>query len=206
MPAAKPRPTQLAETQRRKLRIGLIWWWCVDGVVHRCTDPIHTRSVLSTCWWWCGLCNSHSDPLTRPQAPLAALAAALSALLPAPLPCPACPALAAPYTARTCQLLIPSTQTPGHHWAALVCLPISCRKEGHTPPTPIDQTRPPVHFFFCAARICRPAAGGIGPAQRGEPITRCDPKNGKWTNCQRQCPGWLAQCGESVDLRDQEEI
>jgi len=178
MPAAKPRPTQLAETQRRKLRIGLIWWWCVDGVVHRCTDPIHTRSVLSTCWWWCGLCNSHTDPLTRPQTPLAAPAAALSALLPAPLPCPACPALAAPYTARTCQLLIPSTQTPGHHWAALVWLPISCRKEGH-PPLPLSIRPAPLSIFFSAQPGSAGRPRGVSvPRREGNPSQDATPKTG----------------------------
>ena len=114
------------------------------------------------------MCNSRADPLTRPQTPLAALTAALSALLPAPLPCPACPALAAPYTARTCQLLIPSTQTPGHHWAALVWLPIGCRKEGHPPPCPYRSDPPPCPFFFLRSQDLQAGRGGYrSRAERG---------------------------------------
>ena len=168
MPAAKPRPTQPAETQRRKLRIGLIWWWCVNGVVHRCRDLTYTRSVLSSCWWLRGLCNSHTDPLTRLQTPLAALTAALSALLPALLPCPACPALAAPYTARSSQLLIPSTQTPDQHWAALVCLPIGCRNERTPPPAPYRSEPTPFQFFFLISQDLKAPFGGSRPrAERG---------------------------------------
>jgi len=178
MPAAKPRPTQPAETDKRKLRIGLIWWWCVNGVVHRCRDLTYTRSVLSSCWWLGGWCNSHTDPLTRPQSPLAAPTAALSALLPAPLPCPACPALAAPYTARPYQLLIPSTQTPGHHWTALIYLPIACRNE-RTPPCPYRSDPPPLSIFFSAQPESAGRPRGVsGPRRERNPSHRATPKTG----------------------------